>query len=135
MAWVTCPHCGFTQIPAAQCLKCKKRIDRPREGEPAPPPPGPSVPASPVAILSAIPRQYLLVLAGLALAVITAVLLWGSRSSGTVAVAVAPPPTTPEPWTLDLTGRWEGKVATTITGSPRGRPCARSSSRPTARAT
>ena len=35
MAWVTCPHCGFTQIPAARCLKCKKALDRLREGEPA----------------------------------------------------------------------------------------------------
>ncbi len=114
MAWVTCPHCGFTQIPAAQCLKCKKGLDRPTPAGPAPPTP----PASPGAVLAAIPRQYLLVLAALALAVITGVLVWGSRSSGTAAVEAPPAVTTPEPWALDLTGRWEGKITTTIAGMP-----------------
>ena len=32
MAWVTCPHCGFTQIPSARCLKCHKTLERPRRG-------------------------------------------------------------------------------------------------------
>jgi hypothetical protein len=38
-----------------------------------------------------------------------------------------PPPEaapTPEPWTLDLTGRWQGKVATTLPGPP-SRPALR----------
>lgn len=118
MAWVTCPHCGFTQIPAAQCLKCRKRLDRPADPGPAPAAPGPAAPTTPAAILSAIPRQYLLVLAGLALAVITGVLVWGSRSSETAAIAPPPAATTPEPWALDLTGRWDGKTATTIPGTP-----------------
>jgi hypothetical protein len=122
MAWVTCPHCGFTQIPAAQCLKCKKRLDRPRAGEPATPGGPPPAPAA--SALSAIPRQYLLVLAGLALAVITGVLVWGSRTASTGAVEAAPAVTTPEPWTLDLTGRWRGKIATTIPGTP-SRPALR----------
>jgi hypothetical protein len=118
MAWATCPHCGFTQIPSGHCLKCKRRLDRPREPDPAEAPPGPPPPSSPAAVLAAIPRQYLLVLAGLALAVITGVLVWASRSSETAAVAAPPVAATPEPWTLDLTGRWEGKLATTIAGTP-----------------
>jgi hypothetical protein len=122
MAWVTCPHCGFTQIPAAQCLKCRKRLDRPRAGEPVGPGGPPPAPAA--SFLSTIPRQYLLVLAGLALAVITGVLIWGSRASSPGAVVAAPPATTPEPWTLDLTGRWQGKIATTIAGTP-SRPALR----------
>lgn len=117
MAWVTCPHCGFTQIPAAKCLKCKKSLERPTPSEPLSPPP-PAAPSSPGAILAAVPRQYLLVLAALALAVITGVLLWGSRSAGTADVGAPAASTTPEPWALDLTGRWEGKIATTIAGTP-----------------
>jgi hypothetical protein len=64
------------------------------------------------------------VLAGLALAVITGVLVWGSRTATTGAVEAAPAVTTPEPWTLDLTGRWQGKIATTISGTP-SRPALR----------
>ncbi len=124
MAWVTCPHCGFTQIPAAQCLKCRKRLDRPPEPDPASAGPAAAAPTSPAAILAAIPRPYLLVLAGLALAIITGVLVWGSRSAGTAAVEAPPAATTPEPWALDLTGRWDGKVATTIAGPPQ-RPALR----------
>ena len=112
MAWMTCPHCGFTQIPAAKCLKCKKSLDRPRDGE-APAPAGPANPPTPSG-LAGIPRVYLLGFAALALAIITGVLVWGSRTS--VSTDLGPPPTstTPEPWSLDLTGRWQGKVTTTI---------------------
>ena len=122
MAWMTCPHCGFTQIPAAKCLKCKKSLDRPREGE-APAPASPANPPTPSG-LAAIPRVYLLGFAALALAIITGVLVWGSRTS--VSTDLGPPPTstTPEPWSLDLTGRWQGKVTTTITASP-SRPALR----------
>jgi hypothetical protein len=67
---------------------------------------------------------YLLGFAALALAIITGVLVWGSRTS--VSTDLGPPPasTTQEPWSLDLTGRWQGKVTTTITGSP-ARPALR----------
>ena len=122
MAWLTCPHCGFTQIPAAKCLKCKKSLDRPRDGEVSAPagPANPPPPSGP----GAIPRLYLLGFAALALAIITGVLVWGSRAS--VSTELGPPPTstTPEPWSLDLTGRWQGKITTTITGSP-SRPALR----------
>jgi hypothetical protein len=127
MAWVTCPHCGFTQIPAAQCLKCKKRLDRLRESDPAGAPAGASAPpesASALPTLKTVPRVYLLGFAALALAVITGVLVWGSRSAVTTDLGPPPVATTPEPWSLDLTGRWQGKIATTIHGSP-SRPALR----------
>lgn len=129
MAWVTCPHCGFTQIPAAQCLKCKKRLDRGRESDPAgasapAPTAAAAAPESPIASLKAIPRVYLLGFAALALAIITGVLVWGSRSAATTDLGPPPAATTPEPWSLDLTGRWQGKIATTIQASP-SRPALR----------
>ncbi len=117
MAWATCPHCGFTQIPAAKCLKCKKSLDRPHEAQAAPRPPSPPQ-NTPASLFAAIPRQYLLILAGLALAVITGVLVWGSGTARKAAVAAPPTAATPEPWALDLTGRWEGKLTTTIAGTP-----------------
>jgi hypothetical protein len=128
MAWVTCPHCGFTQIPAARCLKCKKGLDRLREGEPAAPA-GAATGANPSAAtglpgLGSIPRAYLLGFAALALAIITGVLVWGSSTAVTADLGPPPVSTTPEPWTLDLTGRWQGKIATTIAGTP-SRPALR----------
>ncbi len=128
MAWVTCPHCGFTQIPAARCLKCKKALDRLREGEPGAPS-GAAAGANPAAApgwpgLGGIPRAYLLGFAALALAIITGVLVWGSRTAVTTDLGPAPAAPTPEPWSLDLTGRWQGKIATTIPGTP-SRPALR----------
>ncbi|MEP6767241.1 MAG: hypothetical protein ABJC61_01130 [Acidobacteriota bacterium] len=29
MDWVTCPNCGFTQIPTEKCLRCSRPLDRP----------------------------------------------------------------------------------------------------------
>jgi hypothetical protein len=120
MAWVTCPHCGFTQLPATQCLKCHKRLDRPPEPRaPA------AAPAAATAARSWVPpRPYLLILAGLALAVITGVLLWSALSGNPVAQTAPAVPPTPEPWALDLTGRWNGKITTTIPGTP-SRPALR----------
>lgn len=117
MSWITCPHCGFTQIPSARCLKCHKSFDRPpAAGAPSAgtAPPSPGLPQ----LLKSIPRPYLATLGGLALAVIVAVVLW-SRGSAISADAGAPPPVaTPEPWSLDLTGRWQGRLATTLPGPP-----------------
>lgn len=120
MSWVTCPHCGFTQLPAAQCLKCHKRLDHPPE--PAPPP---AVSQTATGVLARLPpRPYLLILAGLALAVITGVLVWSARSGNPVAETAPSAMATPAPWTLDLTGRWTGKITTTIPGTP-SRPALR----------
>lgn len=112
MAWVTCSHCGFTQIPAPDCLKCHKRL-RPRQA--ADPPPAPRAPERRG---SAFTRPSLIGAAGLALALVVGAILWGTRSERPVPSAVLPVSTTPEPWTLDLTGRWEAKTATSIPGTP-----------------
>jgi hypothetical protein len=120
MAWVTCPHCGFTQIPSARCLKCHKSFDRP-------PAPGSAVPAGATsadraslgALLSSVPRPWVAAFAGLAVAVIVGVLLW-SRGAAPSADAAEPAPLmTPEPWTVDLTGRWQGRADTTVGDPPR----------------
>ena len=118
MAWVTCPHCGFTQIPAAECLKCHKRLDR----SPKDPVSGasPSLPAS----SPALPRPYLYLLGALALLVVSGVVLWSSRSSVESLAAAPAIAATPEPWTIDLTGRWQARAATTIAGPP-SRPALR----------
>ncbi len=118
MAWVTCPHCGFTQIPAPECLKCQKRLDRTKDSGLEVPGPGRQT-ATP-----ALPRAYLYLLGALALLVVSGVILWSSRSSAVApeaAHAIAAPP---EPWALDLTGRWQARTATTIPGPP-SRPALR----------
>lgn len=43
MDWVTCPRCGFTQIPTEKCLRCARPlaaagVPPPPQGEPAPAP-------------------------------------------------------------------------------------------------
>jgi hypothetical protein len=120
MTWVTCPHCGFTQIPAGACLKCHKRLDRAQHV----PEPAPVVPPPQPARGSAFARPYLIALAGLALILVAGAILWGTRAAQPVRSATASVPATPAPWTLDLTGRWQGKIATTIAGSP-SRPALR----------
>lgn len=121
MAWVTCPHCGFTQIPSAACLKCNKRLDR----APLAPDPAPVHPPSRASRSPVFARPYLIALAGLALVLVVGAILWGSRAAEEPVRLAAPSvPATPAPWTLDLTGRWQGKVATTIASSP-SRPALR----------
>lgn len=128
MAWVTCPHCGFTQIPSARCLKCHKTLERSAApaGKPAAPgAPGPAPgPASYAALLKSFPRSYFLIGGALALLVVIAVLLWSRSPAGALDAAVPVAVTTPEPWSLDLTGRWEARQPTTIAGPP-ARPALR----------
>jgi len=118
MAWVTCPHCGFTQIPSARCLKCHKSFDRPPaaggQARPGGAAPGPGLPQ----LVKAIPGPYLATLALLALAVIAAVLLWTRGAGVSADTAGQAPAATPEAWSLDLTGRWQARLATTIAGTP-----------------
>jgi hypothetical protein len=101
-------------------MKCHKRLDR--APDPSPPTPPAAKDAGPASRLP--PRPYLLVLAGLALAVITGVLVWSAHNGNPVAETAGLAPATPEPWSLDLTGRWFGKVTTTIPGTP-SRPALR----------
>jgi hypothetical protein len=118
MAWVTCPHCGFTQIPSAACLKCRRRFDRPPS-----PPPTPAPPTEPIRI-PALPRRYVTALVAVAIALVVLAILWGSRSAGPAAAVETVEAATPAPWSLDLTGRWQGKAATTLPGPP-SRPALR----------
>jgi len=113
MAWVTCPHCGFTQIPSARCLKCHKTIERSGAGEP-PPPLGPNYRQ----LLRSLPRPFVWTLAGLAAAIIAAVLVFSRGASISSEADVPAAVATPEPWTMDLTGRWQGQAETTIAADP-----------------
>lgn len=120
MAWITCPHCGFTQIPSARCLKCHKSLDRPAgAGTPATPDPGAeATPSGLLQALKSVPRAYLTLAGALALLVVVAVLLWGRQSGGAMDAVAPQAVATPEPWSLDLTGRWQATASTTIAGSP-----------------
>src|SRR3954463_10468623 len=111
MSWGTRPHCGFTQLPSADCFKCRKRLDRPgpREAEGAPKEP---------ALTSPSIRPYLILLGALALLVVSGVVVWSTRSPTPVAVTATSSAAAPASWALDLTGRWEAKSATTLAGSP-----------------
>jgi hypothetical protein len=89
------------------------------------PPPDALAPAAAVepSLTSPAARPYLILLVALALLVVGGVVVWGTRSPAPVA---APPDSaaTPAAWALDLTGRWEGRGATTLGGSP-SRPALR----------
>ncbi|HEY3202794.1 MAG TPA: hypothetical protein VGL03_03940 [Thermoanaerobaculia bacterium] len=115
MSWVTCPHCGFTQIPSVECLKCRKRLDRSLE---PPQPPARSTPTRATFGWHGIPRPHRIALASLTILLFVGVLYWSTRSPAAAEKANLTAPPTPAPWALDLTGRWEGKVATTIAGPP-----------------
>ena len=127
MAWVTCPHCGFTQIPSARCLKCHKSLERPPGGaeRPGAAPAASGAPGTPVSptpgyaqLVQSLPKPFLWTIAALALAVVAAILIWSRGSAVPVESASGPPPATPEPWSMDLTGRWQGRAATTIPADP-----------------
>jgi len=121
MAWVTCPHCGFTQIPSGRCLKCHKSLERPAGGAERPAGPEAAAVRKPpgyAQLLRSLPRPFLWTIGALALAVVAAILIWGGGSSIPTNAASEPPPATPEPWSMDLTGRWQGRAATTIPGNP-----------------
>jgi len=119
MAWVTCPHCGFTQIPSSRCLKCHKSLERPpaAAGQPMAQPASPS-PASLIQSLKEIPRAYLMIVGALALLVVVAVLLWGRDAGGSIEAFAPQVASTPETWSFDLTGRWQATAPTTIAGTP-----------------
>jgi hypothetical protein len=120
MAWVTCPHCGFTQIPSVRCLKCHKSLDRPAGGaeRPASTTDAPASAPGYAQLVRSLPRPFLWTIAAFAIAVVAAILIWSRGSAIPSDAAAAPPPATPAPWSMDFTGRWEGRAATTIPGDP-----------------
>lgn len=124
MAWVTCPHCGFTQIPAASCLKCHERLDRPSDGSPVVSKPSPAPAPRQTAPSPPLRRSSLIAAAAAALALVIGAILWGARGGTPVEPAAQAPLPTPEPWTLDLTGRWQGRITTDLPGPP-ARPALR----------
>jgi hypothetical protein len=118
MAWTTCPHCGFTQITALDCLRCGRRMSRPA-GQPATPPEPPAPRAGPKPTF----RLPIAARSGLALGAAAAVLIGivlflTARSSRPRPADALPPAATPEPWTLDLSGTWKARATTTIPGAP-----------------
>ncbi|HTR03591.1 MAG TPA: hypothetical protein VMN82_10385 [Thermoanaerobaculia bacterium] len=116
MAWLTCPHCGFTQIPSARCLKCHKTLERAAGG--ADGAPSRATGESYRQLLRSLPRPFVWTLAGLAAAIIVAVLVFSRGGAISSAADVPAPVATPEPWTMDLTGRWQGRAETTIASDP-----------------
>ena len=123
MAWVTCPQCGFTQIQAATCLKCRHRLDKPATGA-TPPVAATPHPTRPSAAPASVPRFYVIGLAGVALILVAGAIFWANRSAAVVERTEPVSIATPAPWTLDLTGRWQAKMATTIPCTP-SRPALR----------
>ena len=119
MAWITCAHCGFTQIPSARCLKCHKSLDRPAAAsQPVATEPSSTSPAILLQTLKTVPRAYLMIVGALALLVVVAVMLWGRNSGGAIDAIAPQVAATPEPWSFDLTGRWQATGSTTIAGMP-----------------
>jgi hypothetical protein len=116
MAWITCPHCGFTQVPAIECAKCRRRLDSSRAAAEPPPAPRPEAGTS-NRRLPPTPRAVLAI-GGAAVLLLAVVLFLATRSARLPEAAVSVPATTPEPWSLDLTGRWHARTPTTIAGSP-----------------
>jgi hypothetical protein len=65
-----------------------------------------------------------MILGALALLVVVAVLLWGRNAASSMEAVVPQVAAMPEPWSFDLTGRWQATASTTIAGPPR-RPALR----------
>ncbi len=113
MEWVTCPKCGFTQIPSDKCLRCERLLEVQQQvaQRPSRPAPAPSVRRRP----SATPA---LVIAGALLLGIAGLLLWRTRARTTESTAASAPAATPAAPGLNLTGRWQTQVSKTLPGTP-----------------
>jgi len=117
MPWITCPQCGFTQIPSAECLRCKAALEGPGEKtKKKHPRPVPSLP--PPSHTRLRPNFGPLAFALVGLAFLLALFFWRSRSGTsevTERTALAP---TPAAGALDLTGRWQTQVPVRLATRP-----------------
>jgi hypothetical protein len=121
MAWVKCLKCGFSQIPAEKCLRCAEPLPAPR---PQPPRLSRSArkPTLPVAAAPPKARRFSpaqLAAGGvLAFGVLVFLGVWFLSSRPAAAPVAAPPPLTPTPAVLDLSGRWTAEIEKTLPGPP-----------------
>lgn len=125
-AWITCPRCGFSQIPSGQCLRCQAALDTPTEPpaptatpRPARRPPDPAVPLPSRPEVSRRPRLPIYAAAAAAGLLLLAALYWGFRprsAQESLAPGLEPPSAA---GALDLTGRWQDEIPITLGNPPR----------------
>lgn len=112
MEWVTCPKCGFTQIPSEKCLRCERLLEK--QGQSALRPPSVT---TPVPKRHRLPFTVVLICAFALLLVVGVVLVWRSRATTTERSAPSEQPT-PAKSVLDLAGRWQTQISKTLPGPP-----------------
>ncbi len=114
MEWITCPKCGFTQVPSEKCLRCERILERQELAVRRPPRPAPASPSvkprspAPAALLAA--SALLLLLAG--------ILFWKSRASKAERTSLSAEPAATAFRSLNLAGRWQTQVSETLPGPP-----------------
>lgn len=114
MDWVTCPKCGFTQIPSEKCLRCERLLQRPAAPKhrpesaaiEAPAPPRMRFPAHPAAIGAA----SVLLLLGL--------FFWRARFTHSRAGHPESLPSSSSVAPLNLSGRWDSEISELLPGAP-----------------
>ncbi len=149
MDWVTCPNCGFTQIPTEKCLRCSRPLERPEPpaGRPSPPdpdavatlvpsspepapatPPGPlrrperppPPPPDATAAEASRIRPATAAAIGAGVAVLATLLILAVRPRALPPLReTAPAAPAAEPSRLDLSGRWETEFPKTLSSPSR----------------
>lgn len=113
MEWVTCPKCGFTQIPSDKCLRCERLLEVQQHAAHRPPrPPGPVSVRRRTRALPAFTIGLLLLVS------VAAVLVWRSRAPTAESAGASKPEPTPAASALNLTGRWQMQLSKTLPGPP-----------------
>ncbi len=145
MDWITCPTCGFTQIPTEKCLRCSRPLERPeppvgRDAVPADAAgvasteaasspnaaraPAPAEPPAPVPSIDAsdpdrgFPKRAAIA-ATATVAAILAFLALRSRPPAPAPQLSSTPAPAAAPARLDLSGRWETEYSKTLPGPAR----------------